>query len=80
MKKENIKKLMKGIKRVKWENIFFILDIIITCLCLKHHIQLNGFYLNIGIEIIVYLSFGLVFRYIIKDIRKNPENWFFDKD
>ena len=75
--KEN-KKVRKVLKCIKWENIFFILDIIITILCLRHHIKLNGLYLEIGLEIVIYLSFGLVFRYIIKDIRKNPSNWFCD--
>lgn len=80
MKKETRKRIVKGLKCIKWENIFFILDIIITMICLKEHIKLNGLYLEIGLEIVIYLSFGLVFRYIIKDIRKNPSNWFFDLD
>lgn len=78
MKMKENKKVRKVLKCIKWENIFFILDIIVTILCLKHHIKLNGLYLEIGLEIVIYLSFGLVFRYIIKDIRKNPSNWFFD--
>lgn len=80
MKKETRKNLLKGLKRIKWENIFFILDILLTILCLRHHIKLNGLYIELGLEIVVYLSLGFAFRYVIKDIRKNPENWFFDKD
>lgn len=76
MKKTNI----KGLKKIKWENIIFIILVIIDIICMKEHIKLNGLYIELGMELIIYLSMSLVARYVIKDIRKNPENWFFDKE
>ena len=66
----------KGIiKRIKWENPITIIGIVFDFICIYKHIQLNGFYTNLGIEFIVYISFTLLFRYIIKDIRKNPKEY-----
>lgn len=70
-----MKKAMKGIKRIKWENITFILMSILGIVSIIHHIKLNGLYINLIFEVIIYLMFAFTFRYIVKDIRKNPSNW-----
>lgn len=73
MQKNNNKGVLK---RIKWENIITILMIIFDLYAIYTHIQLNGFYNELGIEFFVYfgLTFGL--RYIIKDIRLNFKEWF----
>lgn len=71
-----LKSLIKGFKfvfssKVKWENIITIFMIGFDLYAIYTHIQLNGFYNELGVEFFVYfgLTFGL--RYMIKDIRKN---------
>lgn len=66
---------MKTLRKVKWENITFLVMIILGIISIIHHIKLNGLYFNLIIEVIVYLMFAFTFRYIVKDIRKNPSNW-----
>jgi hypothetical protein len=66
----------KGLlKRIKWENITFIIMLIISVISIIHHIKLNGLYFNLILEVFTYSMFSLFFRYIVKDIRKNPQNW-----
>ena len=66
----------KGLlRRIKWENITFILMSILSIVSIIHHIQLNGLYFNLILEVFTYSMFSLFFRYIVKDIRKNPQNW-----
>lgn len=66
----------KGIlKRIKWENITFIIMLVLGIASIRHHIILNGIYKELILEIITYLMFAFTFRYIVKDIRKNPSNW-----
>lgn len=66
----------KGLlRRIKWENITTILTGILSVISITRHIELNGLYFNLILEIITYLMFAFTFRYIIKDIRKNPNNW-----
>lgn len=66
----------KGLlRRIKWENITTILMGILSVISIIRHIQLNGLYFNLILEIITYLTFAFTFRYIVKDIRKNPNNW-----
>ena len=71
-----IKKLFKGLRfvfssKVKWENIFFILMLVYDFYAIYTHIQLNGFYNELGFEFIIYIGMTIGFRYVIKDIRKN---------
>ena len=66
----------KGLlRRIKWENITFILMSILSIVSIIHHIQLNGLYFNLILEVFTYSMFTLFFTYIVKDIRKNPQNW-----
>jgi len=66
----------KGLlRRIKWENITFIIMLIISVISIIHHIKLNGLYFNLILEVFTYSMFSLFFRYIVKDIRKNPQNW-----
>ena len=72
----NVMKNKKGLlRRIKWENITTILTGILSVISIIRHIQLNGLYFNLILEIITYLTFAFTFRYIVKDIRKNPNNW-----
>ena len=73
--KKEKKNIRKVLKKIKYENIFTLIGIVFDFICIYKHIQLNGFYANLGIEFIVYISFTLLFRYIIKDIRKNPKEY-----
>ena len=66
----------KGLlKRIKWENITTILMGILSVVSIIHHIELNGLYFNLILEIITYSMFTLFLRYIVKDMRKNSSNW-----
>lgn len=66
----------KGLlRRIKWENITFILMSILSIVSIIHHIKLNGLYFNLILEVFTYSMFTLFFTYIVKDIRKNPQNW-----
>ena len=67
----------KGIKKqFKYELIELIISTIFNFDCIISHIQRNGFELNkFIIELFVSFTFTFMFYYIIKDIRKNPQNW-----
>ena len=67
----------KGVlKRIKWENIFTILMIIFDLYAIYTHIELNGFYGELGLEFIIYFGLTFGFRYVIKDMRLNFKEWF----
>lgn len=67
----------KGVfKRIKWENILTILLIIFDLYAIYTHIQLNGFYNELGLEFIIYFGLTFGFRYIVKDMRLNFKEWF----
>lgn len=67
----------KGVlKRIKWENILTILLIIFDLYAIYTHIQLNGFYNELGLEFIIYFGLTFGFRYIVKDMRLNYKEWF----
>lgn len=75
-----IKKIVKGFKvvfsrKTKWENIFALLMVAFDLYAIYSHIELNGFYKELVMEFFIYfgLTFGL--RYVIKDMRKNPQDW-----
>lgn len=70
------KSFTSQLRKVKFENIFTIMYIILASYQTYYHITLNGLYIGLLGEIIIYISFLIMFRYVIKDIRKNPENWF----
>ena len=66
----------KGLlRRIKWENITTILMVWLSIASIIHHIELNGLYFNLILEVFTYTMFTLFFRYIVKNIRKNPSNW-----
>ncbi len=66
----------KGLlRRIKWENITTILMVVLSVVSILHHIKLNGLYFNLILEVFTYSMFTLFFRYIVKDMRKNPQNW-----
>jgi hypothetical protein len=67
----------KGVlKRIKWENIITILLIIFDLYAIYSHIELNGFYSELGLEFIIYFGMTFGIRYIIKDMRLNFKEWF----
>ena len=68
MQKSNNKGVLK---RIKWENIITILMIIFDLYAIYSHIELNGFYNELGFEFIIYFGMTFGLRYMIKDIRKN---------
>lgn len=62
-------------RKTKWENIICLLLMVFNLYAIYTHIQLNGFYNELGLEFFMYfgLTFGL--RYMIKDMRKNFEEY-----
>lgn len=70
------KSFISQLRKVKFENIFTIMYIILASYQTYYHITLNGLYIGLLGEIIIHISFLIVFRYVIKDMRKDPENWF----
>ena len=62
-------------RKIKWENIILLVMIILGVVSMIHHIKLNGWYNNLVIEAIVYLLISVGARSLVKDIRKNPNNW-----
>ncbi len=70
--------MKKGLKRIKWENIFVVLYLPLNIYQLYYHIELNGLYIELIVELIISIISLLGLHYIIKDIRKNPSNWLFD--
>ena len=62
-------------KNIKWENIVVVLLVALFSYQMLSHYQLNGLYIEMIIEIIIDIMFLFTERYIVKDIRKNPENW-----
>jgi hypothetical protein len=73
MQKNNNKGVLK---RIKWENIFTIIMIIFDLYAIYSHIELNGFYSELGLEFIIYFGLTFGFRYVIKDMRLNFKEWF----
>ena len=70
---------MKKIKRIKWENIFTIAMVVFSIMSILKHIELNGVYDLLVVEVAVYAMATVGVRYVIKDIRVNPINWLLDK-
>ena len=69
------------LKHLKYENIATLIGIVLSIMSLYTHIKLNGFYDMLGFEVLTDTMFTLLFRYIVKDIRKNPKEYisiFFD--
>lgn len=62
-------------RKIKWENIVFIIVGGLFISCMYSHIQLNGFYKELFVEFGMYSTMALFIRYVVKDIRKNPSNW-----
>lgn len=73
-----MKKLFKGLRRIKWENIIAILMTCLMFYVLYCHIMLNGLYFELLFEIPMDLISIIGIRYLVLDIRKNPKNWLFD--
>lgn len=63
-------------RRIKWENLTSLLLIILFTICLLKHIELNGVYNELIIEIVYYSLTIKILHFIVKDIRKNKKNWF----
>ena len=70
---------MRLLKRIKWENIAALGVIAVSVMSVLHHIELNGIYPMILIEIAMYSLSVMGIRYAIKDLRTNLENWLLDK-
>ncbi len=62
-------------RKIKWENISIIIMVVLDILSVVSHIKLNGLYIGLVGELVIYplMTFGVY--YIVKDIRKNPKNW-----
>lgn len=70
-------------RKTKWENIICLLLMAFDLYAIYTHIQLNGFYNELGFEFVIYFGMTFGIRYMIKDIRKNFKdyiNFFRDRD
>lgn len=70
-------------RKTKWENIICLLLMAFDLYAIYTHIQLNGFYNELGLEFVIYFGMTFGIRYMIKDIRKNFKdyiNFFRDRD
>ena len=74
-----MKRFFKGLQRIKWENIALVLMIGVSIYSVLEHIRLNGFYDLLIVEIAIYAIACIGIKYLIRDIRVNPENWLVDK-
>jgi hypothetical protein len=74
---QNQTKENKKRKVIKWkyENIICLFYIVFAIYQTFYHIQLNGIYHELVMEILIHLMFISGMHYIIKDIRTNKENW-----
>lgn len=59
-------------RKIKWENIVLLVMVVLGVISIIHHIKLNGWYSNLGIEVIVYSLISIGTKSLVKDIRKNP--------
>lgn len=69
---------MKESKRkvsIKYENVISLLYVLFAIYQTYYHIQLNGLYIELFMEILIHIMFISAIHYIVKDIRKNPNNW-----
>ena len=63
------------LRQIKFENIITIILLIVNIITIAKHYEMNGFYGYLLLEPFVYLLFTLSIRYLVKDIRTNPQNW-----
>ena len=68
--KENKRKVS-----IKYENVISLLYVLFAIYQTYYHIQLNGLYIELFMEILIHIMFISAIHYIVKDIRKNPNNW-----
>ncbi len=66
-------------RKIKWENIFAIIYGGFAIYQLYTHIQLNGLYNGLIIEMVINVIAVVGVHYIIKDIRKNKTNWLWEE-
>lgn len=66
-------------RKIKWENIFAIIYGGFAIYQLYTHIQLNGLYNGLIIEMVMNAISLIGIHYIIKDIRKNKTNWLWEE-
>lgn len=64
-------------RKIKWENISVFVMVVLGIISMIHHINLNGWYFNLILELVIYSMFAFGAYYIVRDIRKNPSNWTF---
>lgn len=60
-------------KKIKWENIIFILSICYSVQAMIHHISLNGITSYRAIEVIMYVFMCYGIRYVVWYFRKHTK-------
>jgi predicted Na+-dependent transporter len=78
IKETNKENKKRKVLKIKYENIICLFYIVFATYQTIYHLQINGFYNYIILEILIHLMFISGLHYIIKDIRKNPNNWKID--
>lgn len=64
---------MKNINKLKYENIIFMLSICFSIQSIIYHVKLNGFYVELGIEAIMYAFMCLGVKYAVWYFRKHTK-------
>lgn len=62
-------------RNFKVENLVAIIMIMLFGGCVVSHVMANGLYEMLPTEVAMYGAVIVAVRAIIKDIRKNPQNW-----
>jgi hypothetical protein len=71
--------MLKFIRKIKWENLVTIASIVFGILRLLEIIDRTGVNADTPIEIAIYAVAVIGARYLVKDLRTNPTNWFIEK-
>lgn len=72
-KKEN--KLMKGFKRIKWENISLLFTIPFVIYALLTHLIKGIESGNLILEVYIYFGLVALIYYFLKDLRHNIQDY-----
>ena len=74
--KKDFKKNKSRKSRIKWNNVITIIMIILFIISFVKHIELNGFYFGLIVEVILDTLIVFTIRYCINEMIKEGFNFF----
>lgn len=77
MKKINLQKIMKTIGRIKWENLIFVVNIIIILLNANEYITFNNG-ISFNWVAILWVMGAIITRDRVRNFRLNPKFYIID--